>query len=215
MGKKKSIDKKELSAVIIMGLFFIIIHGLAMLLTGTFKDAGMEAFEDPDNPMNIAYIFVIILVFTVVILLIAKFWKKQMIQIIILGAIGYMVFVTKMPVVRIQDLAQVMIQELAPGYGYRPEDIRIKIIGVKPGEKMYEELMNIEETRRSWELSRYFVVIPAFTVMYRKIGFEYPEIQSKQVTKAYHSGSETPLSKAQLAAFFKENSLLQKKNEVC
>lgn len=97
MGKKKSIDKKELSAVIIMGLFFIIIHGLAMLLTGTFKDAGMEAFEDPDNPMNIAYIFVIILVFTVVILLIAKFWKKQMIKIIILGAIGYTTFYVLYP----------------------------------------------------------------------------------------------------------------------
>ena len=75
--------------------------------------------------------------------------------------------------------------------------------------------MNIEETRRSWELPRYFVVLPAFTEMYRKIVFEYPEIQSKQITKAYHSGNETPLSKAQLAAFFKENSLFYEKNEVC
>ena len=89
MGKEKPIDKRELLAVIIMGLFFIIIHGLAMLLTGTFKDAGMQAFEDPDNPMNIAYILVIMLVFTIAILVIAKFWKKQIIQIIILGAIGY------------------------------------------------------------------------------------------------------------------------------
>ena len=128
---------------------------------------------------------------------------------------GGEVFVTKMPVVRIRDLAEVMIQELAPIYGHRADDIRIKITGVKPGEKMYEELMNIEETRRSWELPRYFVVLPAFTEMYRKIVFEYPEIQSKQITKAYHSGNETPLSKAQLAAFFKENSLFQELNEVC
>ncbi len=128
---------------------------------------------------------------------------------------GGEVFVTKMPVVRIQDLAQVMIQELAPGYGHRPEDIQIKLIGVKPGEKMYEELMNIEETRRSWELARYFVVLPAFTEMYRKIVFEYPDIRSKQVTKAYHSGNETPLSKEQLAAFLRENRLLRDKKEVC
>ena len=97
MGKKRSIDKRELLAVIIMGLFFIIIHGLAMLLTGTFKDAGMQAFEDPDNPMNIAYILVIMLVFTIAILVIAKFWKKQMIQIIILGAIGYTAFYVLYP----------------------------------------------------------------------------------------------------------------------
>jgi len=80
---------------------------------------------------------------------------------------------------------------------------------------MYEELMNIEETRRSWELTRYFVVLPAFTEMYRKIVFEYPDTRSKQVPKAYHSGNETPLSKAHLAAFLMENSLLQEKNEVC
>lgn len=97
MGKKKSIDKRELLAVIIMGLFFVIIPGLAMLLTGIFKDAGMQAFEDPDNPMNIAYILVIMLVFTIAILVIAKFWKKQIIQIIILGAIGYTAFYVLYP----------------------------------------------------------------------------------------------------------------------
>jgi FlaA1/EpsC-like NDP-sugar epimerase len=129
-------------------------------------------------------------------------------------ACGGEVFVTKMPAVRIQDLAEIMIQELAPVYGLRVEDIRLKTVGVKPGEKMYEELINIEETRRSWELTRYFVVLPAFTEMYRKIVFEYADIQSKEVTKAYHSGNETPLSKTQLAAFLKENGLLQEKNEV-
>ena len=97
MGKKKSIDKKEISAVIIMGFFFVIIHGLAILLTGTFVDAGMEAFEDPDNPMNIAFILVIMIVFTVLILIIAKFWKKKVIQIIILGAIGYTTFYVLYP----------------------------------------------------------------------------------------------------------------------
>ncbi len=130
-------------------------------------------------------------------------------------ACGGEVFVTKMPAVRIQDLAEIMIQELTPVYGLKAEDIRIELVGVKPGEKMYEELINIEETRRSWELSRYFVVLPAFTEMYRKIEFKYADIQSKEVTKAYHSGNETPLSKTQLAAFLKENSLLQETNEVC
>ncbi len=89
MGKDKAIDKKEIFAVIIMAFFFILIHGLALLITGTFEEANMQAFEDPDNPINIAYIFIIILVFTVLILLIAKFWKKQLIRAIILGAIGY------------------------------------------------------------------------------------------------------------------------------
>ena len=39
-----------------------------------------------------------------------------------------------------------MIRELAPMYGQNPEEIDIKVIGVKAGEKMYEELMSHEET---------------------------------------------------------------------
>jgi len=54
---------------------------------------------------------------------------------------GGEVFVTKMPVIRIKDLAHVMIEELAPRYGFDPVDIKIENIGSKPGEKLYEELL--------------------------------------------------------------------------
>ena len=123
-------------------------------------------------------------------------------------ACGGEVFVTKMPAIRIKDLAEVMIRELAPGFGHRPEDISIQITGHKPGEKMYEELMNFEETRRSWELSRYFVILPAFADIYREIVYEYPNIKSKEVISAYQSDSESPLSKTQLTAFLKKNNIL-------
>ena len=122
---------------------------------------------------------------------------------------GGEVFVTKMPAIRIQDLAEVMVEKLAPVYGHRAEDIEIKIIGHQPGEKLYEELLNLEETRRSWELACYFVVLPAFREIYRDITFEYPEVLSKEVTRAYHSGTQTPLSKDRLAAFLEKNKLLQ------
>jgi presenilin-like A22 family membrane protease len=90
MVKKKSKDSSEIFPVILMGGLFVLIHGLAILVTAPFVEAGVQpAFEDPDNPINIIFIFVILLVFTVIILLIAKFWKKQLIQAIILGAIGY------------------------------------------------------------------------------------------------------------------------------
>ena len=82
---------------------------------------------------------------------------------------GGEVFITKMPVVRIIDLAEVMINELAPEYGYKPEEIEIKEIGVKPGEKLYEELMSHEETRRAVELDHYFSVLPAFMGLYKDI----------------------------------------------
>lgn len=123
-------------------------------------------------------------------------------------AIGGEVFITKMPVIRISDLAEVMIQELAPEYGYSPSDIEMQIVGVKPGEKMYEELMNKEETRRTWELKKYFSVFPAFSSMYKNIEYDYPDIVSKTVTNEYCSSSEKTLSKDELRSFLKSNQLL-------
>ena len=122
---------------------------------------------------------------------------------------GGEVFITKMPVMRIKDLAEVMVQELAPIYGYSPKSIPIDIIGVKPGEKMYEELMNHEETRRAIELHRYFAVLPAFTCLYRNVDYAYPELVSNAVPDPYNSQIEAPLTKLQLARFLKENRLLE------
>jgi len=135
---------------------------------------------------------------------------KGAIELVIDSAIracGGEVFVTKMPVIRIQDLAEVMIQELAPRYGRDPSDISIEMIGFKPGEKLYEELVSLEEVRRCWELERYFAVLPAFTCLYRDIQYEYPTLVSETVSTPYHSGNETSLSKAELTEFLYQNDL--------
>jgi len=61
---------------------------LALLVTGPFEAAGAVAFVDATNPLNLVEFFVILIVFTAAILLIAKYWKKNVIQWIILGATG-------------------------------------------------------------------------------------------------------------------------------
>jgi FlaA1/EpsC-like NDP-sugar epimerase len=121
---------------------------------------------------------------------------------------GGEVFITKMPVIQIKDLAEVMIRELAPRYGHSPEDIRIEVIGTKPGEKMYEELMNVEETRRAWELDRYFVVLPAFTSPYHEVLYDYPGVLSRKVARAYNSNNEDVLSQDKLTSLLRGNGLL-------
>ena len=121
---------------------------------------------------------------------------------------GGCVMITKMPVIRIKDLAIVMIEELAEQYGFSPKNIEIKLIGTKPGEKMYEELMSDEETRRAIELEKYFVVKPAFESLYRKINYSYDNVVSKTVTNPYNSGNEPKLSKEELRKFLIENKLL-------
>jgi FlaA1/EpsC-like NDP-sugar epimerase len=124
-------------------------------------------------------------------------------------AMGGEVFITKMPAIRIQDLAEVMITELAPRYGLSPTEVEIKIIGSKPGEKMYEELMNEEEIRRAWELKQYFIVLPAYGSIYRKIDYNYSNVVSKTVAKPYNSINHPPLSQSDLAEFLHTHKLLE------
>ncbi len=126
-----------------------------------------------------------------------------------LMARGGEVFVTKMPVVRIRDLAEVMIEELAPRYGYRPQDIAIEVIGFKPGEKLYEELMSHEETRRTLELQRYFAILPAFRALYRSIEYEYDDILARSIERPYNSDNEPPISREAIRQIFAANHLLE------
>ena len=121
---------------------------------------------------------------------------------------GGEVFITKMPVVRIEDLAKAMIEELAPRYGYTVKDIEITEIGTKPGEKLYEELMSPEETRRALELNKYFSVLPAFRGIYRDIQYDYPDLVNDTVTNPYVSAEEPPHSVEQIRVLLKEYKLL-------
>lgn len=73
---------------------------------------------------------------------------------------GGEIFIFKMPVIKLGDLAQVMIWNLAPKYGYKPESIQVNTIGIRNGEKMYEHLMNEEEARYAYETEDMFIVIP-------------------------------------------------------
>jgi presenilin-like A22 family membrane protease len=89
-------DNKEKHTAIfpmfLMGGLFVIIHLLSILIAKPFEDTGLDVFENPNAPENLIFFFVIMLAVTLTILLIAKYWKKQFIQIIILGSIAYTSF---------------------------------------------------------------------------------------------------------------------------
>lgn len=121
---------------------------------------------------------------------------------------GGEVFITKMAVLRIKDLAEVMIEILAPKFTYDPEQIEIKLIGVKSGEKLYEELMSGEETRRAMELKKYFVVLPAFRSIYKEIEYSYEDMVSSQVGRPYISEQESFMTQNEIKAVLEENDLI-------
>ena len=86
---------------LLMGGLFVVIHSLALLVTRPFEAADMVAFENPNDPMNVVYFFLALLVFTAIILLIAKFWKKRLVQGIFLGATGLTAFYAFYPLLYI------------------------------------------------------------------------------------------------------------------
>jgi len=126
---------------------------------------------------------------------------------------GGEVFVTKMPVVRIPDLAKAMIEILAPKYGYNVSDIEIIEIGAKPGEKLYEELLSNEEVPRSKELKDMFVITPAFKSIYQSIKYEYPDIVADKVNKSYDSATEQAMSVEELKQYLIKHRVLEEVEE--
>ena len=131
---------------------------------------------------------------------------RLVIESMVLGHPGD-VLITKMPAIRIADLATVMVREFAPLCGRRPDDVEIKVVGPKPGEKHYEELMNDEETRRALELERYFVVRPAFATP-DQAKPSYDELRVASVGQPYNSANVATLSQAELTDFLRRHDLV-------
>jgi UDP-N-acetylglucosamine 4,6-dehydratase/5-epimerase len=73
---------------------------------------------------------------------------------------GGEIFIFKMKAMRITEVADVFIQVLAPKYGHEPDSISTEIIGIKPGEKIREELMTESEQRRAYETEDMLIIAP-------------------------------------------------------
>jgi FlaA1/EpsC-like NDP-sugar epimerase len=84
---------------------------------------------------------------------------------------GGEVFVPKMPIVRISDLAEVMIDALQPG---RP--ITLVETGLRPGEKRTEQLLTREEAERVVELEDLYVILPAIEPLAGVVEYRYPSL---------------------------------------
>lgn len=99
---------------------------------------------------------------------------------------GGEIFIFKMPALSIGDLAEVMIENLAPKYGFDPQGIKIKIIGKRNGEKSYEDLMTEEEVIYAYETDDMFVISPSDPVKVRNTSkgiSAYTSKDTKKLTK--------------------------------
>ena len=73
---------------------------------------------------------------------------------------GGEVFVQKMDSVRIEDLAEAMIEAFAPTYGYEPGEIEITETGRRIGETFDEEILTDREVSRTTENESLYAIVP-------------------------------------------------------
>jgi FlaA1/EpsC-like NDP-sugar epimerase len=122
---------------------------------------------------------------------------------------GGEVIVTKMPVLRIEDLASVMVEELAPAAGRDARSIDTIVTGSKPGEKLYEELTNEEEVRRTFDWGNYLVVKPALTADLAARFVDW-ERTGKPVDRPYNSSLTQAMKREEISAFLRKSNFFVK-----
>ena len=97
---------------------------------------------------------------------------------------GGEIFISKMPALNIYDLALAMIDIINLKYNKNYNSKNISIIGSRPGEKMYEELINSEEISRTYESKNFFIVFPNFYKIKNIYPFNLKKYNSKNEIKS-------------------------------
>ncbi|MGP4038672.1 SDR family NAD(P)-dependent oxidoreductase [Gracilibacillus sp. D59] len=115
---------------------------------------------------------------------------------------GGEVFVLKMPVINLGDLADVLIEETCNKHQINSEEIDIEVTGLRPGEKMYEELMTYDESTLALELPGMFI-IPGSTS-----GLNRYRNAKKAKTGTYSSSSQETINTNKLRLLLKEAALI-------
>jgi len=111
---------------------------------------------------------------------------------------GGEIFILKMPVVKLGDLADIVIKRFADKYGYSPEEIDKTVIGPRSGEKMFEELMTELESEIAYETKDMIIVPPNIELPNIKYTInDYEDAEYCHLSR-YSSRDIKPLSKGKI-----------------
>lgn len=113
-------------------------------------------------------------------------------------------FVLKMPTIILADLVDVLIEEVSKKHNLTDEITR-KEIGLRTGEKRYEELMTEDEKVQSWETSDMFIIPSPFKE--QKKENLYPNARKMQMCEV-NSHHEKPIDRDTLRRWILEENLV-------
>lgn len=102
---------------------------------------------------------------------------------------GGEVFVFKMNAVRITDLFSTIIEHISDS-NKDTDEVEFDIIGIRPGEKLHEDLYTEEESRRTLELSDMYVIIPNIPDLTENLTQYYIRLGAKVVPIAPYNSNQ-------------------------
>ncbi|MFA5792123.1 MAG: polysaccharide biosynthesis protein [Candidatus Paceibacterota bacterium] len=116
---------------------------------------------------------------------------------------GGEIFVMKMPACKISNLAEVMVKKLGN------KKTKVKTIGIRPGEKLYEVLVSKYEMPNTLELKDYFVILPQIKI--EGVGEHYKGKKFfKTVLDEFNSNNTYIMSKKEILSLLKIDGWLKK-----
>jgi FlaA1/EpsC-like NDP-sugar epimerase len=116
---------------------------------------------------------------------------------------GGEIFILKMPILQISDLAEAMAAEMSLSYCHDSKEIEICTIGRRAGEKLYEELMTEFEAVNAYENDELIAVLPSIPVQ-DECTRDAPEGFKKAEPKVYSSRDAKLLSKEIIRSMLKD-----------
>ena len=121
------------------------------------------------------------------------------------NSIGGEVFVLKMPVIKLWDLAEVVVEETCKKLKIERNNINIKTVGLRAGERKFEELMTREESEYAFDLGDMYSVLP---FAYFGNLFKFYEKNKETKVGSYNSSDATVLGKENLRQLLKQEGLV-------
>lgn len=120
-------------------------------------------------------------------------------------SVGGEVFVLKMPVINLKDLAEVVVQKVCEKNKLNQQHINIEVIGCRAGERVYEELMTEEESKYAKDLGEMYAVLSS--IYLKEYNKAYTNYENCKIGN-YSSHNMQPISKEKVNSLFITEQLL-------
>ncbi|BAH06887.1 SDR family NAD(P)-dependent oxidoreductase [Clostridium kluyveri] len=114
-------------------------------------------------------------------------------------------FVLKMPVIKLLDLVEIVIEEVCNKYDIDPKNIQIENIGLRAGERKFEELMTHEESENAYDLGSMYAVI---SDTYADKLSKYYSTGEKAGIGSYNSYDSVPITKEEVRELLVSEKLI-------